>query len=115
MKNQGSLKRCGGIGDILTGIISAYLSSFKKSNTEYFSSEENSKHLSTEINKKISLICVLSCFICREAARLAFINKGISLTAPDVIKKLENGKVFSKNKIVYKNINPILLKKYNCL
>ena len=90
MKNQGSLKRCGGIGDILTGIISAYLSSFKKSNTEYFSSEENSKQLSTEINKKISLICVLSCFICREAARLAFINKGISLTAPDVIKKLEN-------------------------
>lgn len=42
------------------------------------------------VNNKMLIICAVSCFICRETAKLAFVNKGISLTAPDVIEEIHN-------------------------
>jgi ATP-dependent NAD(P)H-hydrate dehydratase len=86
IKNEGSRKRCGGIGDILTGILAANLAIYKKRISE----AEKSNLPSVNISNKLLVICAVASFICRETAKLAFINKGISLTAPDVIEEIHN-------------------------
>lgn len=79
VKNEGSLKRCGGIGDVLTGLINCYCGMI------YKNALMNNK---TYCQSDLMECCVLGCFICREASRLAFNEKGYSLTAPDIIDKL---------------------------
>ena len=85
IKNEGSRKRCGGIGDILTGILAANLAIYKKNILEFGKNEL----CNGIINQKL-IVCAVACFICRETAKLAFVNKGISLTAPDVIEEIHN-------------------------
>jgi ATP-dependent NAD(P)H-hydrate dehydratase len=79
VKNIGSLKRCGGIGDILNGVIATFCSMKKK---------QGSKIQGDIDNQDLLDICALACFVTKEAARKAFTHKGYSLTAPDVIEEL---------------------------
>jgi len=60
------------------------------------------ENIETDVQNKLLLICALSCFICRESAKTAFINKGISLTAPDVIEEINE---------ILKIVNPFFMEK----
>ncbi len=87
IKNEGSRKRCGGLGDILTGILAANLAIYKKDVSE---ADKTGFLFRQQYKNKMLVICATACFICRETAKLAFIKKGISLTAPDVIEEIHS-------------------------
>ena len=70
---EGAAKRCGGQGDVLAGTVGTFL------NYKYQSEEDCS------INSQL-LSLVLASMTTREAARLAFQNRGHSLVTPDVIE-----------------------------
>ena len=79
VKNPGSYKRTGGIGDILSGLISCYcgMVSKRKSLTQ------------TQLTSDELLeCCALGCFMCREASRSAYEKFKYSLTAPDIINEI---------------------------
>ena len=68
--NKGSSKRCGGIGDILGGIIATIVSMKKSSNLDVMK-------------------CIASaCFICKYASFKAYEKHHYSLTAPNVIEEI---------------------------
>ena len=93
VKNKGSLKRTGGIGDLLSGLINCYcgmLNQRKKANPEY----QNKCLLS---HNELFKCCLFACYICREASKLAFEKMKYSLTAPDIITEIPN----IVNKIYY--------------
>ena len=93
VKNKGSLKRTGGIGDLLSGLINCYcgmLNRRKKENHEY-----NQKCIIC--HNELIRCCIFACYICREASRLAFEKLKYSLTAPDIITEIPN----VVNKIYY--------------
>ena len=77
IKNTGSYKRTGGIGDILSGLISCYCGMI-------------SKRLGPSSITKNDLMdcCALGCFMCREASRSAYEKYKYSLTAPDIINEI---------------------------
>ncbi len=77
--NKGSSKRCGGIGDILDGIIATFCSMAKRQK------RKSNQNLESE---ELMEVCALACYICKEAARRACANRGYGLTAPDVIEEL---------------------------
>ena len=86
VKNKGSLKRTGGIGDLLSGLINCYcgmLNQRKKKNPEY-----NEKCLIN--HEELMKCCIFACYICREASKLAFERMKYSLTAPDIITEIPN-------------------------
>ena len=86
VKNKGSLKRTGGIGDLLSGLINCYcgmLNQGKKENTEY-----QNKCLIT--HNELIKCCLFACYICREASKFAFEKMKYSLTAPDIINVIPN-------------------------
>lgn len=68
--SEGSQKRCGGQGDILSGVISTCLYNAQKNNTDFLQA------------------IALACMITRRSGLLAFRKKGRGLTAPDMIKAL---------------------------
>ena len=79
IKNAGSMKRTGGIGDILTGLINCYCGMMKRKhiiNNTFFSQDD------------LMDCCVLGCYMCRVASRSAFEKHKYSLTAPDIINEL---------------------------
>lgn len=79
IKNEGSMKRTGGIGDILTGLINCYCGMMKRKhiiNNTFFSQED------------LIDCCVLGCYMCRVASHSAFEKHKYSLTAPDIINEL---------------------------
>ena len=93
VRNKGSLKRTGGIGDLLSGLINCYcgmINQHLKENKEY-----NQKCLLT--HDILIKCCILACFICRAASESAFEKMKYSLTAPDIISELPN----IVNKIYY--------------
>ena len=93
VKNKGSLKRTGGIGDILSGLINCYCGMINqklKENKEY-----NEKCLIT--HDILIKCCILACYICRATSESAFEKMKYSLTAPDIIAELPN----IVNKIYY--------------
>ena len=86
VKNSGSLKRTGGIGDLLSGLINCYcgmLNQRKKESNEY-----DKKCIIS--HGELIKCCLFACYICREASRLAFEKMKYSLTAPDIIAELPN-------------------------
>ena len=86
VKNKGSLKRTGGIGDLLSGLINCYcgmINQRKKGNSEY-----QQKNIIT--HSELFKCCIFACYICREASRSAFEKMKYSLTAPDIIAELPN-------------------------
>ena len=64
----GSMKRCGGQGDVLAGVLATF------SNYQY-----------GEADKSLIRRAVLASMTTREAARIAFEKKGHALVTPDVI------------------------------
>lgn len=75
VKNPGSLKRTGGIGDILTGLINCYCAMAQK---QKLISDQN----------VIMECCLMGSFFCRESSRVAFEKFGYSMTAPDIINNI---------------------------
>ena len=86
IKNKGSLKRTGGIGDLLSGLINCYCGMINqrlKDNKDY-----NEKCI---INHDILMkCCIFACYLCREASKSAFEKMKYSLTAPDIINEIPN-------------------------
>lgn len=81
VQNKGSMKRTGGIGDVLTGLITSYCGMVYKKN------QINKTQCTQE---EMMECCVLGCYICREASRLAFEEYKYGMTAPDIISQLIN-------------------------
>jgi ATP-dependent NAD(P)H-hydrate dehydratase len=77
VNNKGSLKRCGGIGDVLSGIIGSLAGMMKKN----FDNINNNDLLE---------MCALSCYLCRELSCVSFNKYSYSLTTPDIIHELKN-------------------------
>ena len=73
----GCLKRCGGQGDILAGLLIVYSYWAKTKEIEYCDESE-----------KILLGATLACLTLRKAAKKAFDKKFIGLTAPDIIDEI---------------------------
>ena len=72
---EGCLKRCGGQGDILAGLLMVY---------SYWANEIVIDNISDD--EKLLLGGVLACVILRKAAKKSFEKKFIGLTAPDIIE-----------------------------
>ena len=86
IRNKGSLKRTGGIGDLLSGLINCYCGMMNQKLKE--DKEYNQKCLIT--HDMLIKCCILACYICRAASELAFEKMKYSLTAPDIINELPN-------------------------
>jgi NAD(P)H-hydrate repair Nnr-like enzyme with NAD(P)H-hydrate dehydratase domain len=71
------LKRCGGQGDILAGLLIVYCYWAKLKELDFSSQNEN-----------LLLGAVLACFTLRKAGQKAFEKKFIGLTAPDIIDEI---------------------------
>lgn len=76
VRQPGSLKRCGGIGDILSGVIGTF--------SQYQIREEMPFEIK---NKKLDSLA-LACYVTRMSSNLAFKKRKHSLTAPDIIEEL---------------------------
>ena len=86
IKNKGSLKRTGGIGDLLSGLINCYCGMINQrlKDNKYY----NEKCI---INHDILMkCCIFACYLCREASKSAFEKMKYSLTAPDIINEIPN-------------------------
>eukprot|EP00347_Sterkiella_histriomuscorum_P023541 403334250 len=89
---QGSLKRCGGQGDILSGILGTfvnYADNLKKS-SEYSDLEENERKL---------LAVVSASSLNRMIAMNAYEQRTISLTTPDILDTMHQDDEFFENYI----------------
>lgn len=73
---QGSLKRCGGIGDVLSGLTGLYCFWARNSSENKGSSDD------------LLLGCILSCLVTRKAASLGYEKHKYSLTCPNVIENI---------------------------
>ena len=95
VKNKGSLKRTGGIGDLLSGLINCYCGMI---NQQYKENNNNKNNEILIIDHSILIkCCILASFICRSTSEFAFEKMKYSLTAPDIINELPN----IVNKIYY--------------
>ena len=86
VKNKGSLKRTGGIGDLLSGLINCYcgmLNQRKKEDAEY-------QQKCIIVHRELIKCCIFACYICRGTSKKAFEKMKYSLTAPDIINELPN-------------------------
>jgi len=78
--NLGSLKRSGGIGDILGGFINSYCGIWAK----------KCKIEKNKLKQEDLIECVvLGCYFCRKYSKLAYDKKLYSLTAPDIINFID--------------------------
>ncbi|KAF7702745.1 ATP-dependent (S)-NAD(P)H-hydrate dehydratase [Cucumispora dikerogammari] len=68
----GSPRRCGGLGDILTGILPALISNCKLN----------------KIADKIKKICILSCLILRFVAKKTYTQRSFCMTAADCLQNI---------------------------
>lgn len=73
----GSLKRSGGIGDILSGLTTLY---------GYWGNAFSDEFIAPEDKSLIG--CVLASYITRKASFKAYDEKKFSLTAPNIIEKI---------------------------
>ena len=92
VKTEGSLKRCGGIGDILDGVLSG------------FTSMSNSNN-SNVINKNyLVYTCICASHFVKHSSYLAYKNKGLSMTSLDVLYVIKNNPI---DKIIesFKEVN----------
>jgi len=76
VKEEGSSKRCGGIGDILSGLTGLY---------SYWG-----YHYGREVdeNEKVLIGCLLGSYITRRAGKKAWDKYKLSLTAPNIISMI---------------------------
>ncbi len=73
---EGSLKRCGGQGDVFSGILGTF--------SKY---QHNFKEV-TSASERAILSVVSASLVTRCAARTAFLKKRIGLTTPDIIEEI---------------------------
>jgi len=85
---EGSLKRCGGIGDILSGTI-ASLQQFPR-NALMNTSESLSLQQDVELVHSKLAPAVLACVCVRRASRGAFFRKRHSLVCTDIFEELQD-------------------------
>jgi ATP-dependent NAD(P)H-hydrate dehydratase len=71
---DGSRKRCGGIGDILSGTIGTF-------------SQYSMRETQLTANRLLDS-CAMACYVTRRASKIAFDERGHSLIATDIIEKL---------------------------
>ena len=67
MATQGAMKRCGGQGDVLSGVLGTFSQYQKGSGYD------------------LIMVGMLACMVTREAARVAFSKRGHALVTPDII------------------------------
>lgn len=79
-KEEGGLKRSGGIGDILAGVIGAFVAW-----NEILKKEENDAFL---VKQDLMLACWSACCITKRSTFVAFERKRRSMTAPDILDDL---------------------------
>lgn len=79
VSNPGALKRTGGLGDILGGVISSFCAMIKR---------ENSSRDKQLKNVQLMEGIALASYVCRMASYNAYCLHGYSLTAPDAIVEL---------------------------
>ncbi len=79
VKSPGSLKRCGGQGDILSGILGSFVNY-----------QDNLEKISSDPEERAVLSVVASCILNRKVSHSAFLRRKISLTTPDIIEELPN-------------------------
>ncbi len=72
---KSSPRRCGGLGDVLSGVIAALLS---MSNINYLASDE----------EEVIFLLKASCFLVRKSSALAFDLKSRAMSALDVVSFL---------------------------
>ena len=85
---EGSLKRCGGIGDILAGTI-ASLQQFPRDRLKLVS-EMFSLQADKDLTHSRLAPAVLACICVRRAARGAFFRKRHSLLCTDIFEELQD-------------------------
>lgn len=99
VKNKGNLKRCGGIGDILGGILSGFFSMWLNKNNitldtfKKYKKGENEVDVNmfnTDMSNEAICVCALASFYCREISRIAYEKHDISLTSSDILKEIIN-------------------------
>lgn len=79
VKNSGSLKRTGGIGDVLGGCINCYCGMFSK----------KCKIENINFNQNDLMECAtLGCYVCKYISKIAYDEMKYALTAPDIINKI---------------------------
>ena len=89
-----SLKRCGGIGDILSGLTSLYTywayCSFYKGIIQLYPSSYNftDKNLEMKDNTNLLWGCILASLVTRKASFEAFQQKKLSLCVPDIFNSI---------------------------
>ena len=85
---EGSLKRCGGIGDILAGTIASFMQ-FPREDLEAAS---KALDLQSDIDLANSKLCpaVLASVCLRKASRRAFLRKRHSLICTDIFEDLQD-------------------------
>ena len=72
--NPGSKKRCGGIGDLLSGTIATY--------------SQYTPRWNNQIGNDKLYQLAMACWVIRRASNMAFTRKGHSLIAPDIIEDI---------------------------
>ncbi|CAI8504834.1 unnamed protein product [Hanseniaspora opuntiae] len=80
---EGGLKRCGGLGDCLTGVISTILA--------WIEIKQRSKDAETTAHDYINAV-MTGCCIMREASKQAYNKHGISCVAENVIDEIPNAR-----------------------
>lgn len=79
MGQEGSLKRCGGQGDVLTGctaLLSYYAKNYAKENKKEDYSDE------------MLYACVGGCLLTRLSGKLAYAKKKRALTTPSIVDEI---------------------------
>eukprot|EP00568_Trieres_chinensis_P014737 CAMPEP_0183323930 /NCGR_PEP_ID=MMETSP0160_2-20130417/75676_1 /TAXON_ID=2839 ORGANISM="Odontella Sinensis, Strain Grunow 1884" /NCGR_SAMPLE_ID=MMETSP0160_2 /ASSEMBLY_ACC=CAM_ASM_000250 /LENGTH=354 /DNA_ID=CAMNT_0025491387 /DNA_START=385 /DNA_END=1449 /DNA_ORIENTATION=+ len=79
-EEEGGLKRSGGLGDILSGCVGAFVAW-----NRILSRQTNGMNLSHE---DLLLSCWSACCVTKKATRVAFMKKRRSMTAPDVLEEI---------------------------
>lgn len=77
VSEPGSLKRSGGIGDILSGLVTLY---------SYWGNTFSDQSFKNEDKSLVG--CILASYITRKASFKAYKEKVFSLTAPNIIDKI---------------------------
>lgn len=85
-KEEGGLKRSGGIGDVLAGIVGTFVAWH-----DILRNNEH-EHDPIEYKKDLLLSCWSACCVTKRATKAAFDKKRRSMTAPDILDEI--GEVF---------------------
>ena len=89
-REEGGLKRSGGIGDILAGTVATMAASFEilREGSCQSSSDDSSDHPKMNENDDLLRSCAIASLVVKRATRRAFEKHRRSMTAPHVLEEL---------------------------